>query len=64
MELLRLIKQKYPKLPVIIFTAMGDDEALHKEALAAGADGFMCKTHPLPELFNEVARHLPPGTAP
>jgi len=63
LELLSSIREKHAKLPVIMFTAMGEDQALLDQAMAAGADGFMCKTQTLDALFNEVCRHLPKRAA-
>jgi DNA-binding response OmpR family regulator len=59
LELLGIIRKKHEKLPVIMFTAMGEDRDLLDQAMAAGAKGFMCKTETLETLFNEVCRHLP-----
>ena len=59
LELLGIIRKKHAKLPVIMFTAMGEDRELLDQAMAAGANGFMCKTETLETLFNEVCRHLP-----
>lgn len=59
LELLRIIRKKHEKLPVVMFTAMGEDQALLDEAMAAGANGFMCKTQTMDALYNEVCRHLP-----
>ena len=59
LELLGIIRKKHEKLPVIMFTAMGEDRELLDQAMAAGANGFMCKTETLETLFNEVCRHLP-----
>ena len=63
LELLGTIRKKHEKLPVIMFTAMGDDQELLDRAMAAGANGFMCKTQTLETLFNEVCRHLPKPAA-
>src|SRR5712691_9885281 len=52
LELLRSIRKDYQTLPVVMFTAMGDDQELLDEAMAAGASGFMCKTQALDTLFN------------
>ena len=58
LELLGIFKQKYPKVPVVMFTSSGYDPALVKEATAKGADGYMSKTEPLHTLCNEVLRLL------
>lgn len=51
----RQIKAARPHLPVVIFTGYGDDR-LSAEALACGADAFLEKTTPLPQLFDELVR--------
>ncbi len=58
LDLLVVFKQKYPKTPVVMFTSLGYDPALMKEATAKGADAFMSKTEPLDTLCNEVSRLL------
>jgi DNA-binding response OmpR family regulator len=63
LELLAVIRKKYPQLPVIMFTGMGHDQELLKQAMAAGANGFMAKTETMETLFNEVSRHMPKPTA-
>ncbi len=59
LELLGLFKTKYPKIPVLIFTGMADDEKLVERALQAGADDFMRKTESLDTLHQAVQKHLP-----
>jgi len=58
LEVLRLVKGRYPYLPVVIFTGLDVDENLVKRCLADRADGFMRKTDGLEKLFAEVQRHL------
>lgn len=58
LELLGYFKKEHSKMPVIIFTGLTGEE-LMKDAMAAGANGFMRKTQPLGTLFDEVNRHLP-----
>src|SRR5437588_4857856 len=58
LELLGLIKQKHPKVPVIIFSGMLDDDDLIQRALLGGANGFMRKTESLETLHQEVRKHL------
>ena len=58
LDLLKLFKKDYPKLPVIIFTGLEPDDDLIQQVRAGGADGFMRKTEPLSNLFTEVQRHL------
>jgi DNA-binding response OmpR family regulator len=58
LDLLKLFKKEYPKLPVIIFTGLEPDDNLIQQIQAGGADGFMRKTQPLSDLFAEVQKHL------
>jgi two-component system phosphate regulon response regulator OmpR len=54
LELLALAKALHPELPVVMFTGMGYDPALLKQALKLGANGYMAKTEPLGDLFAVV----------
>lgn len=58
LEVLEVIKQKYPQMPVLILTGMGYDDELMKEAMRLHADGFMSKTVALPQLVCEIRRIL------
>jgi DNA-binding response OmpR family regulator len=58
LEVLRFVKGRFPKLPVVVFTGLDVDESLVKKCLADRADGFMRKTDGLEKLFAEVKRHL------
>jgi DNA-binding response OmpR family regulator len=58
LELLSLFKSRFPALPIIMFTGLAAEPDLMKQALAAGASGFLRKTEPLPELYAEACRHL------
>lgn len=43
LSLLRAIRENHPCLPVVIFTGMGYDDELMREALAAGASAYASK---------------------
>jgi DNA-binding response OmpR family regulator len=58
LEVLRFVKGRKPKLPIIIFTGLDVDENLIKKCLADRANGFIRKTDGLDKLFTEVQRHL------
>ncbi len=58
LEVLAIIKQSHPRLPVIIMTGIGFDEELLQEALQKGAAGYVSKTLPLDQLLMEVHRAL------
>lgn len=58
LEVLEVVKQTHPRLPVLILTGMGYDDELMKEAMKLRADGYMSKTVALPHLATEVRRIL------
>ena len=58
LELIGFAKQKYPAMPVIVFTGMGDDRQLMQQVREKGADAFLRKTHSLDEVLVEVNRLL------
>lgn len=58
LELLGYFKSHHSQMPVIIFSGLTGED-LVKQAMAAGANGFMRKTESLDTLFSEVNRHLP-----
>ena len=64
LELLSYIKERFPGMPVVIFTGLNLDEAFLKKTLAGRAEGFMRKTESLSGLFKEVCRHLPKELVP
>jgi DNA-binding response OmpR family regulator len=59
LELLKLLKEKYVHMPVILFTGLNADEELLQRAKEAGADGLMRKSESLADLFAQVTKHLP-----
>lgn len=58
LELLAMVKQQHPRLPVLILTGMGYDDELMGEAMRLRADGYVSKTVALPHLLSEVRRIL------
>ncbi|HEY1170735.1 MAG TPA: response regulator [Verrucomicrobiae bacterium] len=58
LEVLEMLKQIRPGLPVLILTGMGYDNELMREAMRLKADGYMSKTVALPHLATEVRRIL------
>lgn len=58
LEVLEIVKHKYPNLPVLILTGMGYDNELMREAMRLKADGYMSKTVALPQLVSEIRRIL------
>lgn len=58
LEVLEMLKQTRPHLPVLILTGMGYDNELMGEAMRLRADGYMSKTVALPHLATEVRRIL------
>jgi DNA-binding response OmpR family regulator len=62
LDLLRRFKKLHPDVPVVMFTAWGDDVEKRNEAMARGASGYFCKGESLPTLLNGVLKLM--GTAP
>ena len=52
------VRIKYPSIPVIIMTGIGNDEGLLRECVERGAAGYVSKLLPLNQLLMEVHRHL------
>ena len=63
LDLLERFKERHPSLPVIMFTSMGDDPVLLREALDRGAAAYMSKTEPLDSLMKEVQRAMQPAAS-
>jgi len=61
MDLLGRFKAMHPSLPVIMFTSMGDDPALLREAMDKGARAYMSKTESFDNLLKEVRRAMEPA---
>jgi DNA-binding response OmpR family regulator len=51
LSLISLVREKQPKLPIIIFTGHGYDEAKMQQTLQAGANGYISKTLPPEEIY-------------
>jgi two-component system response regulator AtoC len=60
LEVLREIKKKYPKIPVIVMTAFGTTETAI-EAMRLGAYDYLLKPFELEEVFELVSRGLEAG---
>jgi DNA-binding response OmpR family regulator len=58
LELLRFFKTNFPRLPVVMFTGLPEDDLLD-QAMAGGASGFMKKTDSLDELLAAVQVYVP-----
>ena len=61
LDLLVRFKAMCPSLPVIMFTSMGDDPVVLRDALAKGASAYMSKTEPFDNLLKEVRRAMEPA---
>ncbi len=59
---MRLIKQKYPEIDIIMLTVYKDPHKIF-ESLRAGASGYLLKNTPLPEIKDSIAA-LHAGGAP
>jgi CheY-like chemotaxis protein len=58
LELLGYFKANFPKLPVVMFTGMPDDDLLD-QAMARGAAGFMRKSDSVDDLLAAVQVYVP-----
>lgn len=58
LDLLEPIKAARPNLPVIVLTGVGLDERTRQKAMQLGARGYLFKTQPLDEVWQEVRRVL------
>ncbi len=58
LDLLENFKQKYPSVPVAMFTAFGDDPERMNQATAKGASGWFRKGDSFHELFNGISEIL------
>jgi two-component system response regulator RstA len=61
--MLNFIKGKDSKHPVIIFTAVDDDELFLKKALLGRAEAVVRKMSSLTSLLAEVRQHLPKSSS-
>jgi len=58
LELLGYFRANFPKLPVVMFTGLAEDDLLD-QAMAKGASGFMKKTDSLSDLLAAVQVYAP-----
>lgn len=58
LELLTFFRTNFPKLPVVMFTGLVEDDLLD-QAMAKGASGFMRKTDALDDLLAAVKVYVP-----
>jgi DNA-binding NarL/FixJ family response regulator len=63
LDLLDLIKTKFPQLPVLMFTGMDVDEDLLKKSLHGRAEGIIHKTQSLEGLLTAVRWHIAKAAA-
>lgn len=58
LDLLDFFKRTYPSLPVIMFTSLGYDPELVKQAVEKGAHAYLSKTESLDTLLKEAQRAM------
>ena len=58
LDILKEVRKKYPKLPVIIFTALGYQDSVVNEAMRSGASGYVSKGISIRELIEVVNNAL------
>jgi DNA-binding response OmpR family regulator len=56
--LISVIREKFPELPIIMFTGLGYDEEAMQKARAAGANGYVSKGLGPSEIYAAVMRVL------
>ncbi|RZK12607.1 MAG: response regulator [Flavobacterium sp.] len=56
LEVINFIKEKYPMMPVIVLSALGEEERTVVEAFKLGADDFVAKPFNPNELILRVKR--------
>lgn len=56
--LIKMIKERFRDLPVVIFTGWGYDETKMREALDAGANGYVSKGVAIEEVYSALQRVL------
>lgn len=61
LETTRRLKQRFPKLPIIVLTVF-EDPATVLEAISAGADGYLAKRISAPELRSQLRSILQEGS--
>ena len=60
LELLHVVKQRRPDLPVFMISAYGDQDTI-ATALARGADKFLTKPVDFPQLKQDITAICPPA---
>ena len=58
LTLLGQIREKYPRLPVVIFTGAGYDEPTLQAALKLGANGYVSKGLKVNEIYSALIRAI------
>lgn len=58
LSLVKMIREKQPDMPIVIFTGWGYDEKHMQEALDAGANGYVSKGVPIEEVYSALQRVL------
>jgi two-component system response regulator PilR (NtrC family) len=57
MDLLRTIKDKFPRMPVVVITGFSTDSS-ESDAIAANADGFLAKPFKVDDIKDLLKKHL------
>jgi len=58
LDILKETRKKYPKLPIIMFTALGYEDRVVNEAMRSGASGYVSKGTAIHELIDVVNNAL------
>ena len=58
LSLVKMIREKFSDMPIVIFTGWGYDEKHMQETLDAGANGYVSKGVPIEEVYAALQRVL------
>jgi len=64
LSMISIIRNRYPDLPIIIFTGLGYDEEMMQAARYAGANGYVSKGLGPSEIYSALMRVLNTPTQP
>ncbi len=59
LDVLPLLRQRHPSMPVVIFTGLTDDHSLIERAQKANISGYLRKTQPLSQMLDLIKTILP-----
>jgi len=57
-KLLKMLRSEYPDLPIVMFTSLGNDEAVMTQCCVAGASGYVSKKLGPSEAYAAIMRAI------